>query len=105
MSQLTSGSNNGMYGKKHTEESKQKMSINSKGKNIGEKNGMYGKSKNDAINGKRVAMYDASHSLIQIFNAKTAVLDYLNIKGHTQLNKAIKEHTLYKGYYWELVQD
>lgn len=37
MSQLTSGSNNGMYGKKHTEESKQKMSINSKGKNIGEK--------------------------------------------------------------------
>ena len=43
MSQLTSGSNNGMYGKKHTEESKQKMSINSKGKNIGEKNGMYGK--------------------------------------------------------------
>ena len=37
MSQLTSGSNNGMYGKKHTEESKQKMSINSKGKNIEEK--------------------------------------------------------------------
>lgn len=105
MSQLTSGSNNGMYGKKHTEESKQKMSINSKGKNIGEKNGMYGKSKNNAINGKRIAMYDESHSLIQIFNAKTAVLDYLNIKGHTQLNKAIKEHTLYKGYYWELVQD
>ena len=48
MSQITSGSNNGMYGKKHTKESKEKMSINSKGKTSGEKNGMYGKSKDNA---------------------------------------------------------
>ena len=41
MSQITSGSNNGMYGKKHTKESKEKMSVNSKGKTSGEKNGMY----------------------------------------------------------------
>ena len=74
MSQITSGSNNGMYGKKHTEESKQKMSINSKGKTSGEKNGMYGKSGNSALNGKWIEMYDENWNLIQVFKAKTAVL-------------------------------
>lgn len=101
MSELTSGEKNGMYGKHHTTESKLKMSINSLGKNLGEKNGMYGKKGNQAINGKKIAMYDKSHSLIQVFNAKTAVLNFLGIKGHTQLDKAIKEHSLYKGYYWK----
>ena len=104
MSSLTSGSNNGMYGKKHSEESKQKMSINSKGKTAGEKNGMYGKSGNKALNGKRIEMYDANWNLIQTFNAKTAVLQFLGMKGHTQLDKAIKNQTLYKGYYWKQIE-
>lgn len=104
MSRVTSGSNNGMYGKKHTEESKQKMSINSKGKTAGEKNGMYGKSGNNALNGKRIEMYDENWNLIQTFNAKTAVLQFLKMKGHTQLDKAIKNQTLYKGYYWKQVE-
>lgn len=54
-----------MYGKKHTQESKEKMSINSKGKTAGEKNSMYG---------KKIEMYDEHFNLIQVFNAKTAVL-------------------------------
>lgn len=103
MSKLTSGKNNGMYGKKHTQESKEKMSINSKGKTAGEKNGMYGKSGNNAINGKKIEMYDEHLNLIQVFNAKTAVLQFLGLKGHTQLNKAIKEGILYKGYYWKQI--
>ena len=104
MSSLTKGSNNGMYGKKHTEESKKKMSINSKGKTAGEKNGMFGKSGDQALNGKRIEMYDENYNLIRIFNAKTAALQFLNIKGHTQLDKAIKEGTLYKGYYWKQIK-
>ena len=104
MSEKTKGSNNGMYGKKHTEESKQKMSVNSKGKTAGEKNGMYGKSGNQALNGKRIEMYDENYNLIQIFNAKTAVLQFLGMKGHTQLDKAIKNGTLYKGYYWKQIE-
>ena len=104
MSELTKGSKNGMYGKKHTEESKQKMSINSKGKNAGKKNGMYGKSGNQALNGKPIEMYDENWNLIQVFNAKTAVLQFLNMKGHTQLDKAIKNQTLYKGYYWKQIE-
>lgn len=90
MSEKTSGENNGMYGKHHTEESKKKMSENSKGKTAGEKNGMYGKKGDKALNGKHIGMYDENWKLIRIFNAKTAVLEFLNIKGHTQLNKAIK---------------
>lgn len=104
MSQIASGSNNGMYGKKHTEESKQKMSINSKGKTVGEKNGMYGKSGNNALNGKKIEMYDENWNLIQTFNAKTAVLQFLGLKGHTQLDKAIKNQTLYKNYYWKQIE-
>ena len=83
MSQLTSGKNNGMYGKKHTEEAKQKMSINSKGKTAGEKNGMYGKSGDKALNGKHIEMYDGDWNYIKTFKAKTAVLQFLGLKGHT----------------------
>lgn len=104
MSQLTSGKNNGMYGKTHSEEAKQKMSQNSIGKTSGEKNGMYGKSGDNAINGKKVGMFDENDNLIRVFNAKTAVLNFLGLKGHGQLNKAIKNKTLYKGYYWKILE-
>lgn len=103
MSEAVSGEKNGMYGKHHTEESKKKMSENSKGKTAGEKNGMYGMKGDKALNGKHIEMYDSNMNLIRIFNAKTAVLEFLNLKGHTSLDKAIKNNTLYKGYYWKQV--
>ena len=102
MSKAVSGEKNGMYGKHHTEESKKLMSEHSKGKTAGNKNGMYGKSKDQALNGKKVYMYDKDHNLVRIFNAKTAVLAFLNMKGHTGLDKAIKEKILYKGFYWSV---
>lgn len=39
MSLAVSGEKNGMYGKKHTEESKQKMSEHKKGKKMNSENG------------------------------------------------------------------
>ena len=102
MSKAVSGEKNGMYGKHHTEESKKLMSEHSKGKTSGSKNGMYGKSKDQALNGKKVYMYDKDYNLVKIFNAKTAVLAFLNMKGHTGLDKAIKEKNLYKGFYWSV---
>ena len=102
MSKAVSGCKNGMYGKHHTKESKKLMSEHSKGKTSGEKNGMYGKSKDNAINGKKINMYDENHILIKTFNAKTAALDFLGLKGHVGLDKAIKEKTLYKGYFWSV---
>ena len=101
MSKAVSGEKNGMYHRHHTEESKRKMSINSKGKTLGEKNGMYGHSKNNALNGKWIGMYDLDGNLIQIFKSKTAVLDFLNLKGHSSLDKALKERAIYKNYYWK----
>ena len=101
MSAVTKGSNNGMYGKKHTEESKHKMSIHHKGKTLGEKNGMYGKSGDKAINGITVKMYDLDGNLEKEFVSKKCALDFLGLKGHTQLDNAIKNHTEYKGHYWE----
>lgn len=103
MSKAVSGENNGMYGKHHTEESKYLMSIHSKGKTAGEKNGMYGHSGDKALNGKKIAMYDENMNLIRVFNAKTAVLNFLGLKGHTSLDKAIKNQTLYKGYHWKQI--
>ena len=99
---LNQGRNNGMYGKHHSEESKKKMSKNSKGKTSGEKNGMYGKSGEKALNGKKVYMFQDEEHLILIkeFNSVNCVLEFLNLKGHEGLYKAIKNNTIYKNYYW-----
>ena len=101
MSNLTSGENNGMYGKKHSEESKKKMSEHRKGKTLGEKNGMYGKKGDNAINGKSLGMFDENGKCVKVFVCRQSALAYLNLKGHTGLDKAIKNGTIYKNYYWK----
>lgn len=45
-------------------------------------------------------MYDLNFNLIRQFNTKQQVLDFLNIKNHVQLNKVIKNRTIYRQYYW-----
>lgn len=99
MSDITKGSNNGMYGRKHTKESKDKMSKNSIGKTACSKNGMYNKKDEFAINGKKVSAYNEDGSLAYSFPSKKMALQFLNIKNHKKLNEAIKNKTLYKGYY------
>ena len=47
MSSVTSGEKNGMYGKKHTEETKRKISENKKGKLVGENSPHWGKPKSE----------------------------------------------------------
>lgn len=47
MSSVTSGEKNGMYGKKHTEETKRKISENKKGKLAGENSPHWGKPKSE----------------------------------------------------------
>ena len=102
MSAVTSGENNGMHGKHHTEEAKNKMSINSKGKTSGEKNGMYGMKDEKALNGKKIYQYaDQSMTmLVNEFNSIKCALQYLNLKGHTGLDKALADNSMYKGFYW-----
>ena len=100
ISKLTKGENNGMYGKKHNEDTKKIMSINRQGKICGAKNGMYGKSRDKAINGKRVCAIDEAGNIIMHFVSKREALSFLGVKGHTGLDKAIKNGNKYHGYYW-----
>ena len=102
ISKNNTGEGNPMYGRHHSEESKKKMSKNSKGKTSGEKNGMYGKRGEKALNGKKVYMFQDEEHLILIkeFNSVNCVLEFLNLKGHEGLYKAIKNNTIYKNYYW-----
>lgn len=102
MSNVTKGVKNGMYGKHHSEESKRKMSENSKGLTEGERNGNYGNKGDKAKNGKKIYKYsDASMTqLVEEYNTVRMVLEDLDIKGHSNLYKAIKNGTKYKGFYW-----
>jgi len=103
MSVVCSGEKNGMYGRHHTEESKKKMSENSIGKNTGKDNGMYGKKGEQALNGKKVGMYDEQGNLIRVFNARSAVNIYFGLKGNSNshLSEAIRLGKKYRGYYWK----
>lgn len=110
------GSGNPMYGKKKTFESeqkriqntdfsayrtaeyRQKMSLAVKGS----KNGNYGNIGEKAKNGKKVCMCNDDWNVIKIFNTKQMVLEFLQIKGHSGLNNAIKNKRKYKGYYWKM---
>lgn len=120
MSILTSGKNNGMYGKKHSEKSKQLMSLYAqyiRDNNVyrteefkehmssvtaKEKNGMFNKKDENAVNGKIILMYDENYILEREFASKKMALQFLKLKGHLGLDNAIKTHTLYKGHYWEV---
>lgn len=99
MSKITSGKNNGMYGRKHSEESKNKMSINKKGKKCKENNPMYGKKDEKAINGKKIAMLNDDFEIVKEFVSVKCALSFLGMKGHSDLYKAIKNNYKYKGYY------
>lgn len=110
-----SGEGNPMYGKKQTKESienrikhtdfaayrtekyRQKMSKATSG----ERNGNYGNTGDKAKNGKQIKMYNNNHELIRTFNTKKMALEFLQLQSHDGLNKAIKNSSLYKGYYWE----
>ena len=97
MSEATKGKKNPMTGKKHTDESKRKMSENRKGKATGKKNGNYGNHK-----GKIVYQWEDKDMtiLVKEYESMETALKSLGLIGHTQMTNAIKNKTLYKGYYW-----
>ena len=106
MSNAVSGEKNPNYNNHWSEDKKKQLSELRKknGKTKGELNGMYGKKGENAINSKKVYMYDQNYNLIQVFNTKGLAMEFLNIKGHTQLNNAIKNKTMYKNYYWSNIE-
>lgn len=103
MSNAVKGVKNPNYGNKWTEEQKKALSVKRKinGKLKGDKNPMFGHVGENALNGKTVYCYK-NGILFKTFNTKQMVLDWLGLKGHTQLNNAIKNNTLFKGYTWKM---
>lgn len=69
MSNAVKGTKNPNYGNKWTDEQKKKLSEKRKanGKSLGRLNGMYGKNGANAINGKKVYLYDENSNLIKEF--------------------------------------
>lgn len=110
------GEKNPMYGKTKSKESEQKRIQNTdfsayrtsdyrKKMSIavsGSKNGNYGNIGEKAKNGKQVCMCDNNWNIIKIFNTKKMALEFLNIKGHSGLNDAIKNKRKYRNYYWKI---
>lgn len=111
------GSDNGMCGRKRTQqeiskmqegkikyfndpENKKKHKKKMRELNLGEKNGNYGNKGEKAKNGKKVYQWqDKEHTiLVHVFPTRRMALEYLQIK--SGLSKIVKNNTLYKGYYW-----
>ena len=101
MHNVVLGEKNPNYGHKWSDEKRQLLSEKLKKQNHskGIKNSNYGKYSDKTLNGKTVYMYDLNFNLIRQFNTKQQVLDFLNIKNHVQLNKVIKNRTIYRQYY------
>ena len=66
------GKNNHMYGKKHSEETRQKISNTKKGKYSGRNNPNYGK-------GKKIIQYDLNENFIKLWNNANQASKELNI--------------------------
>lgn len=96
------GELNPNYGNTWSEEKKKSLSKLriANGKSKGELNGMFGKKGHEAINGKKIYMYDSNWNLLYTFNTVGLALEFLEVNGHSTLYKRIKTKTIYKGYYW-----
>jgi hypothetical protein len=106
------GERNPMFGKQHSETSKQEMSKNRKGKTIGKKNGMYGKKRLDLSQRNTetnvrypICQYTIDDELVAVHAHARAAADALGIKNHRNLNNIAKNsdrfpnRTAY-GYKW-----
>lgn len=85
-----SGELNPMYGKKHSEKSKKKMSESRKGGYESQRIG--------------IEMISTNKQIIKTFSSKKEALLWLEVKGHTMLNRAIKNKSLYKEHYWREIK-
>lgn len=88
-------------GRHHSEKTKKKISEIKKQFLSDKKNhNFYGKYEIESPRHCVIYQYSNDWKLIHIFGSKREVLKYLGLKGHTQLNNAIKDKHIYKDYYW-----
>lgn len=83
-------------GQEHAESTKKRLSEVTSGIH----NPMYGKKGENAVNGQCVQMLDKQNKVVKEFRTVGLAVNYLGLKGHTQLYNACKNGTEYKGYFW-----
>lgn len=83
-------------GKKHTEKSKMKMSLSRRG----EKHHNFGKRGRESTRHTTIYRYSKDWVLLNKFDTLAETLQFLGLKGHSDLYKSIKNKTIYKGCYW-----
>lgn len=101
------GVKNPMYGKKHTEETKQKLSENNK-KNFGELNPFYGKKHTDETKQKlrvKVKQVSIEGNLIKVWDSITEAAICLGIKQCCISNVCDKPNRTYYNYKWEKIKN
>jgi group I intron endonuclease len=99
LSSIYSGDKNPMYGKTLSEDEKQIRSLRMKGKN----NPRYGKVGIDNPRSKKInQIYIFDKSIIATFESIRLAAKSINVS-HSSINKAIKNKTKCKNYYWSYV--
>ena len=84
-----------------SEESKKKLSESMKRYLSNKENhNFYGKFGAESARHITVYQYDLKWNFICKYGSKKEALESLGLKGHNEFNKAIKNKTIYKGYYW-----
>lgn len=114
ISEAAKGEGNSFYGKKHSDESKQKMSENSNNK--GENNPFYGKNHNEETK-KQIAdklinklvkpllVIDNNGKIINYFTEVDKLLSFTNTKDCTGVSRRANKNISLKGYFYYHITD
>ena len=106
------GENNPFFGKKHSEETKEKMSENKKGKYEGELNPFYGKNHSEETKEKlshltknklkkTIFMMDDLGNIVKEFNFKDEIDEFLCVKDYmNSLRYFLNKNKKHKGHFW-----
>ncbi len=109
MSLIHSGSNNPFYGKKHSDESKEKIRLNCN--NIGENNPFYNRNhtietknklsitfKNKLV--KPIIVVNEQGKMLELFTEVDKIKLFLNINNTNEISRKVNKNLKYKGYYF-----
>lgn len=97
--------NNPMFNEESKNKMKQKLRSHwTKEKRDEQSNRLKGrpnKNKGKNTSGLKVYMCDSNGNILKEFISVRVALNYLGVRGHVSLYRAIKNKTLYKGHYWK----
>lgn len=107
------GEKNGMFGKKHSVDSKRAMANNSKGKTAGMKNGMFGKKRPDLTQRNienniryEIGQYDNNMNLIAVYPSAAVAAEAIKAKTFRNISYLAKNYLKYPnrtayGFKWK----